>query len=176
MAVLHQPGSELTDVNTTDKSLYCANHVLQKANSLLSRDLSDFPDEEIEVCDSYRTTIGKLDHYYKQINQYPNRSPLLAAVLSGVLPGAGKFYAGSPRKGLASLLATGVLAAQTVESYQKRGPAHYRTIVFGALFSVFYVGNIWGSVLEVEIKQQEFDEKIDRQILLTIHYPLSRLF
>lgn len=175
MAVLQTSDNKFTEVHTRDKSLACINHLLKKANILLIRNIPAYPEEENDLCEQHQTTQEELNLYYKKISQHPGRSPLLAGILSGILPGAGKLYAGSPRKGLAGLLATGVLATQTIESYQKRGPAHYRTIVFGTLFSVFYIGNIWGSVLEVELKQQEFDEEIDRQILLTIRYPLSRL-
>ena len=101
---------------------------------------------------------------------------MLAGVYSAVLPGAGKFYAGRKKQGIASFLPILSLGAITYESYRKAGIKNARTLVFGSLFSVFYVGNIWGSVLAVKIKQKEFDREYDNKILFDMHIPLRNLY
>jgi hypothetical protein len=59
---------------------------------------------------------------------------------------------------------------------RKDGVSSPRFIIYGSLFSLFYIGNIWGSALSVKIKRQEFNEKIDEQILFDMHIPLRTLF
>jgi TM2 domain-containing membrane protein YozV len=114
--------------------------------------------------------------YQKDLAGYKRKSGLLAGVYSAVLPGAGKFYAGRKKQGIASFLPILSLGAITYESYRKAGIKNARTLVFGSLFSVFYVGNIWGSVLAVKIKQKEFDREYDNKILFDMHIPLRNLY
>jgi len=74
------------------------------------------------------------------------RSPLLAAVLSSAIPGAGKVYAGRPADGLYSLLVTGSSAWVAVSYGQDE--RWTRAGLFGAMSLFFYLGNIYGSAVE----------------------------
>ena len=114
--------------------------------------------------------------YYTGLRSYHPKSPLLAGLYSAVLPGAGKFYAGKKRQGIAAFLPVISLAAVTYEAYRKGGVRSARFIGFGSLFSLFYVGNIWGSVLSVRIKEKEFTRAYDNKILFDMHIPLRNLY
>ena len=117
--------------------------------------------------------MGKYDSSMKS---YKHKSPVVAGIYSAILPGAGKFYAGKKRQGIAAFLPVLSLGAITYEAYRKGGVKSARFITFGSLFSVFYIGNIWGSVLSVRIKQQEFYRAYDNQILFDLHIPLRSLY
>ncbi|MEO6916521.1 MAG: hypothetical protein ABI151_13580, partial [Chitinophagaceae bacterium] len=99
-----------------------------------------------------------------------------AGVYSAILPGAGKFYAGKKKQGIAAFLPILSLGVVTYESYRKSGIKSARTLAFGSLFSLFYVGNIWGSVLSVKIKEKEFYREYDNKILFDLHIPLRNLY
>ena len=114
--------------------------------------------------------------YHKGLRSYKAKSPFLAGIYSAVLPGAGKFYAGKKRQAIASFLPIVSLAAVTYEAYRKGGLRSARFIAFGSLFSVFYGGNIWGSVLSVTVKQKEFYRAYDNKILFDLHIPLRSLY
>lgn len=76
---------------------------------------------------------------------YPTKSPLLAALFSAFIPGAGKIYTGRASDGLYSLLLNGVLGYLVYNSYK-----HERKISFylySAAFLFMYTGNIYGSYL-----------------------------
>jgi len=78
--------------------------------------------------------------------QLTHRSPLLAALFSSALPGAGKVYAGRPADGFYSLLVTGS-STWAAASYGR--DEHWgRAGLFGAMGLFFYLGNIYGSAVE----------------------------
>lgn len=114
--------------------------------------------------------------YYAKLSGYKSKSPLLAGIYSALLPGAGKYYAGKKRQGIAAFLPILSLGLVTYEAYRKGGAGSARFIAFGSLFSVFYIGNIWGSVLSVKIKQKEFYREYDNKILFDLHIPLRNLY
>lgn len=114
---------------------------------------------------------------YSQIHKSNNRkSPLIAALFSAFLPGLGKVYAGNNAQGLSAFLRVGVLGVITAENYMHRGIRDPQTIFFASLFSAFYIGNIWGSALSVQIIKTEKDLENKSNILVGIHMPLRELF
>jgi hypothetical protein len=92
------------------------------------------------------------------------------------VPGLGKIYSGKKKQGIAAFLPVMSLALLTYEAYRMDGVKSARFIGFGALFGVFYIGNIWGSTLSVKIKQNEFNREYDNKILFDMHIPLRNLF
>ena len=100
----------------------------------------------------------------------------MAGALSAVLPGSGKFYAGYKGQGIAALMTVGVLGISAAESYYRLGPKSAQFITFGSLFTIFYIGNIWGSTLSVKLARDHQLREIDDQILFDMHVPLRRIF
>jgi hypothetical protein len=118
----------------------------------------------------------RMGHYYDMLSGFRHRSPLLAGLYSAMIPGLGKFYAGKKKQAIAAFLPVISLAALTYEAYRKAGVKSARFIGFGALFSVFYIGNIWGSTLAVKIRRNEFNREYDNKILFDMHIPLRNFF
>lgn len=117
----------------------------------------------------------RLDAYRKGLAAQKRRSPALAGLLSAVLPGSGKVYAGKPKQGIAAFLPLLTLGLLTWEGYRKDGPTSLRFLGFGSLFTVFYIGNIWGSTLAVKVRRDEFNRGYDNKILFDMHIPLRNL-
>ncbi|MEQ8240612.1 MAG: hypothetical protein RIA69_15440, partial [Cyclobacteriaceae bacterium] len=113
---------------------------------------------------------------HELIKNRKSKSPLLAGMMSAVIPGSGKIYAGKIGQGAMSLLISGVFGLQTWESYRKDGVKSARFIIFGSLFSAFYVANIWGSVVTVKMTEIEFNDSANEAILVNMHVPLRVLF
>lgn len=122
--------------------------------------------------------VANLDQYRADLLKIKKRSPVVAGIMSAVIPGSGKMYAGYGMQGLAALVQVLSFGAAAAESYRKApaGPRSARFIAFGSLFTVFYVGNIWGSALSVKIKRNERYREIDQAILVDLRVPLVRLF
>ncbi len=100
------------------------------------------------------------------------RSPWVAGTLSALVPGLGKVYAGNLGEGIAAFLVTGSMMAVTAENWAKEGPTNWKTITAGLLSTVFYIGNIYGSVASVKVNLRDFNQRSDVQILYDIHIPL----
>ncbi|MBW8050791.1 MAG: hypothetical protein FVQ77_10745 [Cytophagales bacterium] len=118
----------------------------------------------------------EFDEYFVSLQQIKNKSPFLAATMSAIIPGSGKWYAGYRGKAIASFLQVSLLGAVAAENYVKAGPVSPQFIIFAGFFSIFYIGNIWGSVLSVQIKRDELFRKVDHNIMLDLHIPLRRVF
>ena len=103
------------------------------------------------------------------------KSPALAGLMSAVIPGAGKFYAGRKDEAFASLFTVGIFAGLTAECWIKKGPKDWRTIVFGTLGSLFYIGNIYGSYMSVSIYNDNLRNAQNSTIVFNLHVPIRNL-
>jgi hypothetical protein len=104
------------------------------------------------------------------------KNPALAAAASALVPGLGKVYAGELAEGISSFLTVGSFAAITAENWAKHGLKNWKTILFGAMGAVFYIGNIYGSYISVSIHNEELKDVQDTAILYHIHIPLRSVF
>ena len=146
---------------------------------LLQRDYMGFAERQRQF--TYSSYIDskeehRMNGYYDKMKGFRRRSPVLAGVYSALVPGLGKFYAGKKKQGIAAFLPILSLAALTYEGYRKDGVKSVRFIGFGTLFSIFYIGNIWGSTLAVRIRRNEFYKQYDNKILFDMHIPLRNFF
>ncbi|SDC31584.1 tetratricopeptide repeat protein [Williamwhitmania taraxaci] len=107
---------------------------------------------------------------------FKRKSPLVAGLLSAAVPGLGKIYAKKTGGGISAFLTVSILGALTYENFTKRGIEHPGTIVAGSLFSLAYVGNIYGSVYSVNAYREEFYEKVNYRVLFHLHIPLRNFF
>ena len=112
----------------------------------------------------------------KRVSAKRRKSAIAAAGLSAIVPGLGKIYAGRKGAGLASMLASSVLAGIAAETYFRGGAQSAQFITAGALFGVFYAGNIVGSYYSVRQQKKTETGKFDNEILATIHLPIHRRF
>jgi len=147
--------------------------------ALLQRDFAAF--------DSHANNFGSGSfHYASSQNQlidirnslggFRSKSPFVAGALSAVLPGAGKVYAGQIGEGVAAFLTVGSLAAITAENWVKNGFLNWKTITFGTIGTIFYIGNIYGSVASVKVYRNQFNDNQNTAILLCIHLPVRAMF
>lgn len=147
--------------------------------ALLKRDLKAFEQYSAMFKFSnynYAKEEEQLLTYYKDVSSAKNKSGFLAALISAVIPGMGKFYAGYKGLPFGTLFTTLPLAAVAVETLIKGGLLSPQFIILGSLFTVFYVGNIWGSALSVNAIKKEFYAEINYNILFDMHIPLRRTF
>lgn len=104
----------------------------------------------------------------KSINsiEHPKRkSILIAGLLSAVIPGSGKWYAGYFGTPFAALFINAVLGGVSLELAIKQGITSWPAILAYTAFSAFYAGNIIGTVYSVNIKKKE-NEAFYKGVLL----------
>ena len=168
--------SQITESDETNLSLVnfeiCGISMLQKDWSKAN--------EQLQQLNSNIASINQQVTALKQINneqaKHRSKSPLLAGLMSGIVPGSGKIYAGKTGQGIAAMIATTGFGLITWENYRKLGIGHFKTIFFGSIFAANYVSNIYGSVISVRIIENEYQDAIHNQILFQLHIPLRNFF
>ena len=149
------------------------------AVALLQKDLSRF-DSLSKSFDGTHYAFSEeqtsLIKYADTLRNYPKKSAFLAGLMSALVPGSGKIYTGKTGQGVAAFLEIAALGGATAEYYFRSGPKSAGFIIFGSLFSLFYIGNIWGSALSVHVNRNDFYQRIDNNIMVDLHIPLRRIF
>jgi TM2 domain-containing membrane protein YozV len=136
--------------------------------------------EHLQQVNANVATINQQVLALGQINQelesHRPKSPLLAGVMSCIIPGSGKIYAGKTGAGIASMIANIGFGLITWENYRKLGIVNVKTIFFGSIFAANYVSNIYGSVVSVRVIENEYKDAKHNQILFQLHIPLRNFF
>lgn len=73
------------------------------------------------------------------------KSPVLAACLSGIIPGSGKFYTGRTADGILALIFVGANAFAAYRGFSQNGITSGYGWLFAGLGTAYYVSNIYGS-------------------------------
>src|SRR5574344_172412 len=120
-----------------------------------------------------QSTLAKIAF---DLRKHRDKSPWLAGVMSSLVPGIGKIYAGKIGEGVSSFLFVGSLAALTAENWVKSGILNWKTILFGLTGLTFYIGNIYGSITAARIANYDFNKKTNIALLYSIHIPLRSIF
>jgi TM2 domain-containing membrane protein YozV len=108
---------------------------------------------------------------YETKTNPPNKSPLTSAILSALIPGAGKLYTGEISDGIFALITTGVFSFLAYDNFN--ADHNFRGWLFSSLAAGFYAGNVYGSyasaqMYNVRIKY-EFNLQLD-SFLKTVNY------
>lgn len=120
--------------------------------------------------------VEALQQIAMNFENHHKKSPLLAGIMSGIIPGSGKIYAGRTGEGIASMIATAGFGLITWENYQKLGYKNLKTLFFGSIFLASYISNIYGSVISVKIEENNFTNVTHNQVLFQLHIPLRNFF
>ncbi len=94
----------------------------------------------------------------------PMKSPLLAGVLSTIVPGLGKVYTGHSTDGLLSLLSIATFAYASYDGFVTSGSSSVRGWIFGTLAGGLYLGNIYGSALSASIVRDEATRQLQTRL------------
>lgn len=151
----------------------------QAANYLLLNQVEDYDSIARFADKEWRVTQQQwinMKVYRNDLALVKKKSPWIGGVLSAIVPGAGKVYAGRKGNGIYTFLISGLMAAQSIEAYKKDGPQSARFIIYSSLFTSFYIGNIWGSTLAVKVVKNEKRDAIRQQILFDMHIPLRTFY
>lgn len=103
-----------------------------------------------------------------QGRQLPNRSPLLAGLFSTVLPGSGRLYTGRIGDALNSMFIIGISGWQAYDGFNRDGFTSVKGWTLGTICGIFYVGNIYGSVISARV----FNDRMADEYLATLYIEL----
>lgn len=122
--------------------------------------LTDSTDQDSEFL------VPHLKYYFNDFKKFNNRKPVLAGLLSAVVPGLGKLYNGRARTFKSSFLVNAFFGAQAFEAIRVNGIKNAYSVISAGIFSVFYLSNIYGSYhdlkrVKIEKKKNFLDEVAD---------------
>lgn len=120
--------------------------------------------------------VVSMDLLFQEKASFKGKSPWLAGGMSAILPGSGKIYAGKTGQGIMSFMITTGLGLVAWENQRKRGTDHAATILFGSAFTIFYAGNIYGSMFSAKIANDETIQLHNQKVLFNLHIPLRNIF
>lgn len=89
------------------------------------------------------------------------RSPALGGIMSVIIPGSGKIYAGRLFDGLQAFTVVAAPAYNAYYHFSKNGPASVQAWIWTAVASWFYLSDIYGSVKAVH----EYNEMQELKII-----------
>ena len=101
----------------------------------------------------------------------PRKSPGVAGVLSATAPGLGKVYSGRPLEGLYAMLTVGFMGWLGYEGFRGDGLGSLKGWVFGPVAGVFYLGNVYGSVVAAQVENRRVGDAYLVQIDLSQYIP-----
>lgn len=171
--------AKLEHISLNDSSLLELKKFQQAASALIQRNFSRFD----AIANEFSYTNYSCSEEQKNLfnvktdlMKHKKKSPLLAGLMSAVVPGTGKFYAGYRGQAISAMVPTFIFAAAAAESYYRAGPKSAQFITAASLFGIFYIGNIWGSVLSVKTFYELRNNEIHNNVMLDLHIPLRRIF
>lgn len=102
--------------------------------------------------------------YAEKGRTLPSKNPLLAGFLSTVLPGSGRVYVGRPNDALLTVFLLGVLGWGAYDGFSENGVSSRKGWTLGTLGGIFYLGNVYGSV----VAAQTHNRRVEAVFLATI--------
>jgi tetratricopeptide (TPR) repeat protein len=91
------------------------------------------------------------------------KKPLLAASLSAILPGSGKFYTGHWKDAIFSMLIVTTTSWLTYKSFKNNGLSP-NSILIGTLAVGFYSANIYGSAKSANRYNQRINQSFQKEV------------
>ena len=129
----------------------------------LKRFLDRYPGHPGE--ENVSEAVSLLDRY----QELPEKSPVLAGVMSAILPGSGYIYAEHYGDGITAFLINGLFIAGTVTAIHQENYAVAGIV--GGVGVPFYLGNIYGSANAAK----KWNLGVRNEIIQKIHSTLSPL-
>ena len=108
--------------------------------------------------------------YAKNGVDLPTRSPFVAGVLSTIVPGAGRLYTGRFSAAFTSLFIVGLTGWQAYDGFQRDGLSSAKGWTLGTLCGIFYVGNIYGSVLSARVYNRHVTDEFLATLSIELPY------
>jgi len=90
----------------------------------------------------------------------PRKSAVFAGLMSAVVPGSGRIYAGRTGDGILSLLTVLLTGWQAAGGFMDDGSRSTRGWIYGAVCMGFHTGNVYGSAQAAQIYNREVDNRL----------------
>lgn len=120
---------------------------------------------ENELLESFPDSVqSRLSQFYLQKKFPAKKSLTTAALLSTIIPGAGKIYTGEIGDGVTALITTALSAYLAYTNF--KADHQFRGWLFTAMTAFFYGGNIYGSAASAQIYNARIRFNFDNEVKL----------
>ncbi len=117
---------------------------------------------EAESFKNIKQVNNSLAAIARQGNALKKKSPVVAGLISAIIPGSGKVYAGRWKDGIISFIMTTTTAFIAYRGYNKN-PQNFYPWGMGTLAVIYYSGNIYGSTQAVlKYNKDKEDELVNK--------------
>ena len=101
------------------------------------------------------------DNIFLNKERWQRKSPFASALLSAMIPGAGKIYTNNYGDGITSFLVTGLFTFLTYDNFR----AHHNTRgwIFAGTAAFFNIGNVYGSYISARNYNLEKEEELNNE-------------
>lgn len=117
-----------------------------------------------------REQSNVFNNFATEGKQLPRRSPFLAGLMSTFVPGSGRLYTGRLNDGLTSLITVGLTGWQAYDGFRRDGLSSVKGWTLGTLGGIFYLGNIYGSVISAQVYNNESSDEFLSSLYITLPY------
>lgn len=108
------------------------------------------------------TNFNTIKTFYHNKFYPQKKDPVLAGVLSAIVPGMGKIYTKNYSDGITAFIVNGVLAYLAYDNFKANHD--FRGAIFSGLGLMFYAGNIYGSIASAHSFNIRFTINSNEQI------------
>lgn len=139
--------------------------VIERMNSiLLLYDDSTLPAPNLLFKSFPDTVQSQLNNFYLRKKFPQNKSAVTAALLSTIVPGAGKIYTGEIGDGITAFFTTLLSAYLAYDNF--KSDHQFKGWLFTGLAAFFYGGSIYGSAASAQIYNAALRFNLDKEIKL----------
>lgn len=112
---------------------------------------------------------GELAAFLVEYEHLPRKSPVLAAGYSAVIPGLGKLYCRRPFDALSSFTSIAILGWQAYDGFHDDGKGSVKGWIFSVVGGIFYLGNIYGSVVAADLHNEEGELLLVKKVQVRVN-------
>jgi len=118
--------------------------------------------------ENLRESSLRLKGYTEEGRTFSYKSPVLAGLLSAIVPGTGKMYCGRTKDGLYSLILIGTASWSAYNGFKKDGGDSLKGWIWGIWGGVLYAGNVYGSTIAARVYNQRIEDELFTKIQFEI--------
>lgn len=155
---------QLADEKTYYSLKYSTEIERLKYTSYFLDNSARLPNENIVLKNFPDSVQTRLLNFYQQKKFPQYKSLTTAAILSTLIPGAGKIYTGEIGDGITSLIATVLTTYLAISNFKV--DHQFRGWLFSGLAAFFYAGNIYGSAASAQLYNARIQFNFDKEVKL----------
>jgi TM2 domain-containing membrane protein YozV len=158
--------NKLSSENEKINTLILANYLCLEDKNKVKTRFADFKKEK-------KNYLKGLDQFMAAKIKLKSKSPLLAGLMSAIIPGTGRLYTGRVKEGLLSLISLAATSYLAYEGFRDKGIKSFKGWLFSSISVFLYIGNIHGAVVSAKLTNQMINKNYKKGVELSLKFYLN---